>query len=181
VAQTPGAYARQAVYVSSFLGEPVSDNRERLDIRPPQAERATTRAALRSVRRVVEDVRPDVICLSSAFPLGYLAAGLPRDVPCVSFTHGIEASVALSPVERWTIRQVANHVDVLTAVCDWTAERIGRAVGGRAPVELVNLGVDTDMFHRRPTVRRSGRGTAWGRRRCASASVASCRAKARTS
>ena len=140
-------YSRQAVYVPSFLGEPVSDNRGRLDIRPPKAERATTRAGLRSVRRVVDDVRPDVICLSSAFPLGYLAAGLPRDVPCVSFTHGIEASVALSPVERWTIRRVADHVDVLTAVCDWTAERIGRAVGGRAPVELVNLGVDTDLFH----------------------------------
>lgn len=140
-------YARQAVYVPSYLGEPVSDNRGRLDIRPPRTERATTRAALPSVLRVVDDVRPDVVCLSSAFPLGYLAAGLPRDVPCVSFTHGIEASVASSRIERWTLRHVADHVAVLTAVCDWTADRIGRAVEGRAPVEMVNLGVATDSFH----------------------------------
>jgi phosphatidylinositol alpha-1,6-mannosyltransferase len=142
-------YSRQAVYVPSYLGEPVSDNRGLLDIRPPKAERATTRAALRSVLRVVDDVRPGVVCLSSAFPLGYLAAGLTaaRDLSCVSFTHGIEASVARLPIDRFTLRHVANNVDVLAAVCQWTGDRIGRAVGGRAPVELIYIGVDTEMFH----------------------------------
>lgn len=143
-------YSRQAVYVPSFLGEPTSDNRGLLDIVPPRPERATVRASLRSVRRVVDDVRPDVVCLSSAFPLGYLAAGLKssRDVPVLSFTHGIEASVARLPVDRIALRRVARDVDMLTAICDWTAGHIARAVGGRTPVELLNIGVETDMFQR---------------------------------
>jgi len=64
---------------------------DRLDIRAQSRGAPNDPGRVRSVRRVVDDVRPDVICLSSAFRWGTLE-GPPQDVPCVSFTHGIEAS-----------------------------------------------------------------------------------------
>lgn len=142
--------SRKAVYLPVFPGEPVSDNRGLLRrTAPPSGRWSTIRAAVRSARQILDLVQPDVVCLSSAFPLAHLAAGLKTShgLPCVSFTHGIEASVASIPPERRVLRRVSTGVDVLVAVCRWTADRIGRVVGNHPPVQVIDIGVDVHAIH----------------------------------
>jgi len=104
---------------------------------------------LRRAVALASEVRPDVICFGAAFPLGLLAGRLTRatGVPCVGFTHGVEVAVGRVPlVNRLQVR-VAGQLRLLTAVSRWSAARVGRAVRGRCPVELLPAGVDADTYH----------------------------------
>jgi phosphatidylinositol alpha-1,6-mannosyltransferase len=104
---------------------------------------------LRRTVALAAEVRPDVICFGAAFPLGLLAGRLTRatGVPCVGFTHGVEVAVGRVPlVNRLQVR-VAGQLRLLTAVSRWSAARVGRAVRGRCPVELLPAGVDADTYH----------------------------------
>jgi len=105
-------------------------------------------AAARAIE-VVKATRPDVVCFGSAFPLGLLAGPITEvtGVPCIAFTHGVEASVAGSFLEQRLFTRMAQDVQAFTAASRWTADRIAGALHGKRPVEVVYGGVDVNTFH----------------------------------
>jgi phosphatidylinositol alpha-1,6-mannosyltransferase len=74
----------------------------------------------------------------------------------VGLTHGHEAGWAGYPGTRQVLRRVADRLDVLTYLGEYTGGRIRAVVGPGAAARMVQLspGVDTDFFH--PGVDASG-------------------------
>lgn len=92
------------------------------------------------------------VWFGAAAPLGLLAGTLRRSgvEKVVATTHGHEAGWAQLPVARAMLRRVADGVDVLTYLGEYTRRRIATAVSPRAAGRMVRLtpGVDEQMFHR---------------------------------
>jgi phosphatidylinositol alpha-1,6-mannosyltransferase len=92
----------------------------------------------------------DAVWFGAAAPLGLLALGLRKAgaARIVATTHGHEAGWAQLPVAKQVLRQIADRVDVLTYLGDYTRGRLERAVSASAGVRLQRLapGVDASVF-----------------------------------
>ncbi|MDQ1486767.1 MAG: phosphatidyl-myo-inositol dimannoside synthase [Actinomycetota bacterium] len=90
------------------------------------------------------------VWFGAAAPLGLLAPQLRRAGAnrIVATTHGHEAGWAQLPVTRQLLRRIADGVDVLTYLGDYTRDRLVRAVSPSAASRLARLapGVDTGFF-----------------------------------
>jgi phosphatidylinositol alpha-1,6-mannosyltransferase len=102
----------------------------------------------RLVVELVGRVRPDLVLFGAAFPLGLLARRVTAatGVGCVAFTHGVEVAMARVPVARQVMGRVAADMRLVTAVSEWAAVRVERAVRGRVPVERLLPGVSVATF-----------------------------------
>src|SRR6266498_841200 len=109
-------------------------------VRHPTSRMLPGRDVERRTVALVREVRPRVVVFGAAFPLGLLAGRITRATG------------------------VAGDLRFATAVSNWSAERVRRAVRGRCPVELLVSGVDAEAYHpgvdRRPVRERHGLGDA---------------------
>ena len=110
-----------------------------------------TRSVSKTASRLAREHGASAVLFGAAAPLGLLApslreAGVRRTV---GLTHGHEAGWAGYPGTRQVLRRVADRVDVLTYLGEYTGGRIGRAVSSQAASRMVQLapGVDTSVFH----------------------------------
>jgi len=135
-------------------------------VRHPTSRMLPGRDVERRAVALVREVRPRVVVFGAAFPLGLLAGRITRatGVSCVGWTHGVEVAVGRVPLVRGLMARVAGDLRFATAVSNWSAERVRRAVRGRCPVELLVSGVDAEAYHpgvdRRPVRERHGLGDA---------------------
>ena len=118
-------------------------------VRHPTGRMLPGRAVTERAIALVREVQPRVVVFGAAFPLGLLAGRITRatGVPCVGWTHGVEVAVGRVPLVRGLMARVAGDLRLATAVSNWSAARVRRAVRGRCPVELLVSGVDADVYH----------------------------------
>jgi phosphatidyl-myo-inositol dimannoside synthase len=104
--------------------------------------------------------RPEVIVLGASWPLGELAGALRTTlgVPVVGLTHGLEAALA-RPVTGRLLRRATRHLDAVTTISDWTADRLADHLAGTRLVR-VPPGVDVERFT--PQVDGSAMRRRWG-------------------
>ncbi len=104
-----------------------------------------TRAIRELTVTVARDHRPEVLVLGASWPLGELAGALRTElgVPVVGLTHGLEAALARAGTGR-LLRRATRHLDAVTAISDWTSERLAAHLPA-APVRIPP-GVDVDRF-----------------------------------
>jgi len=101
----------------------------------------------RRVRLLAAEHRADVILFGHGFPLPWMAPGLAaRGIPSVALTHGAELWIARTPALGWAQRRALGGVRRATAVSEYTAERLRRAIGDEPPVTVLYPGVDTERF-----------------------------------
>lgn len=106
--------------------------------------RATGRAAVELARRH----GCDTAFFGAAAPLGLLAprlreAGVGR---LVGATHGHETGWVALPGARQLLRRIADGLDVLTYISEYTRSRLEPALDGRARLAQLSPGVDVDLF-----------------------------------
>jgi glycosyltransferase involved in cell wall biosynthesis len=102
--------------------------------------------SIRAARRV----RPDVVFAHFLFPAGAAgaAAAAAARVPLVVMAHGTDVENARrSRALAAATRAVTSRCAALIVNSRWLAERLGPV---RAPVEIVNCGVDLEIFAPRP-------------------------------
>ena len=118
-------------------------------VRHPTSRMLPGREVERRAVALVRDFQPRVVVFGATFPLGLLAGRITRatGVPCVGWTHGVEVAVGRVPLVRGLMARVAGDLRLATAVSNWSAERVRRAVRGRCPVEWLVSGVDADAYH----------------------------------
>jgi phosphatidylinositol alpha-1,6-mannosyltransferase len=141
---------RVVVYAPAWPGAGAFDAAQPFRVvRHPRRMMLPLPGVLRRTVALAREVRPDVICFGAAFPLGLLAGRITRatGVPCVGFTHGVEVAVGRVPLVDRLLVRVAADLRLVTAVSRWSAARVGRAVRGRCPVELLPAGVAADAYH----------------------------------
>lgn len=92
------------------------------------------------VSRTIEEHGIEHVVYGASVPLGLLSPGLMRSGVRrqIALTHGHEVWWAALPGTRRALRHVADHVDVMTFVSDYTMQRITRALGG-PPCAMVKL------------------------------------------
>ena len=87
----------------------------------------------------------DIIHVHWAIPLGFIAALTPRKTPLVVTCHGSDCTLAYgNPWLRPFIRKTFSRAERVVAVSDYI-RRIAVNLGAR-DVEVIYLGVDTDVF-----------------------------------
>lgn len=100
----------------------------------------------RLVRAAAAEHRADLVVFGVAWPLAELAPRIP--VPTLALTMGHEAGMArvgLGPL----VARLADRVDALGVLSQFTRAQLARWTDGRAPVHDVFPGVDVDQFHPR--------------------------------
>jgi phosphatidylinositol alpha-1,6-mannosyltransferase len=118
-------------------------------VRHPTSRMLPGRQVERRAVALVREFQPRVVVFGATFPLALLAGRITRatGVPCVGWTHGVEVAVGRVPLVRGLMARVAGDLRLATAVSNWSAERVRRAVRGRCPVEWLVSGVDADAYH----------------------------------
>jgi phosphatidylinositol alpha-1,6-mannosyltransferase len=139
------------VYASTWRGaekfdadQPFEVVRERTGILLP------TPMVARRAARLARDRGCDTVWFGAAAPLGLLAAGLRRRAGihrAVALTHGHEVGWAALPGARSALRRIADGVDVLTYLGEYTRVRLDRAVRGRTALCRLAPGVDVEAYH----------------------------------
>jgi len=139
---------RVAVLAPSWPGWREHDAAERFPVhRWPATFLWPTRELERRVLSLAAEHRADVILFGHGFPLPWMAPGLAgRGIPSVALTHGAELWIAHTPALGWAQRRALGGVRRVTAVSEYTAERIRRAIGDDPPVTVLYPGVDTERF-----------------------------------
>lgn len=139
-----------AVYASDHPGAAAFDAELPFPVRRhPTGLLVPTPAARRRVLQARAEFGASSIWFGAAAPLGLLAgplraAGAQR---LVATTHGHEVGWALLPGARQALRRIADGVDVLTYLGEYTRSRLARVVGERTELCRLTPGVDLDTFH----------------------------------
>ncbi|MGE0707381.1 MAG: glycosyltransferase [Planctomycetota bacterium] len=121
-------------------------------------------AALREVRRLLRDERPDVVEVDCAYLLGQVARAALPQAPVVGFYHvHLPTFIArprasrLGPLVAATAERATwRYVDLCNRNCDRvvvsspTIEERLRQAGFRVPLEQIPLGVNLALFQPRP-------------------------------
>ncbi len=107
----------------------------------------------RVARRAAEIARAldcDTVLFGATAPLGLLAPGLRRRAGierAVGITHGHEAFWADLPGTRQTLRRIADGLDTMTYLGEYTRSRLARAVGDRTALVRLVPCVDPAVYH----------------------------------
>jgi phosphatidyl-myo-inositol dimannoside synthase len=118
-------------------------------VRHPSTLLIPTPDALRRIRSVAEEHRPEAVWYGAAAPLGLLTRGLRRDPGIARFvasTHGHEVGWARLPLARQALRRIGHDVDTLTYLGDYTLTRLRAACGPQTRFVHLPSGVDTVAF-----------------------------------
>ena len=120
-------------------------------VRDPRAVLLPTRGATRRVLATLQRHGCTHVVYGASAPLGLMAPALTRGGVRrqVAVTHGHEVWWAALPATRQALRRIAESVDVLTCVSDYTRGRIAPALSAAGERRLVKLSpeVDRTVFH----------------------------------
>jgi len=127
------------------------DNAENYPIlRGPRNTLLPTPRVRHKVVQTFKEHNCDSVLFASSVPLGLLAKPLRRAGAknIVALTHGHEVWYARLPLARRLLQVVANRVDYLTAVSNWTRREIGKALPDESKLkqEILSPGVDPNIF-----------------------------------
>lgn len=139
-----------AVYASDHPGAAAFDAELPFPVRRhPTGLLVPTPAARHRVLQARAEFGASSIWFGAAAPLGLLAAPLRAAGAqrLVATTHGHEVGWALLPGARQALRRIADGVDVLTYLGEYTRSRLARVVGDRAELHRLTPGVDLETFH----------------------------------
>ena len=104
-----------------------------------------TPALARRVRELARAHRADAVAFGAVLPMNLIATKL--DVPAVVHTHGFEVAWARLPGMLQTLRRIGRSAALVTVISDYTSRFIERALGTRAPIQMLRTGVDLERFH----------------------------------
>jgi phosphatidylinositol alpha-1,6-mannosyltransferase len=104
-----------------------------------------TPALARRVREIATARDVDAVAFGAVLPMNLIAAGTGR--PSVIHTHGFEVAWARVPALLHMLRRIAKTASLVTTVSEYCGRFIARAIGERAPVEMLRTGVDLERFN----------------------------------
>ncbi|WP_242901893.1 glycosyltransferase family 4 protein [Actinomadura terrae] len=141
------------VYAPAWEGAAEFDARQPFPVvRHPGSLMLPVPGVLRRARDVLHAEGCDSVVFGAAAPLGLLAPALRRSGArrLVGITHGHEAGWASLPVADAVLRRIADGVDVLTYLGEYTRSRMARALSPDAADRMARLapGVDEQLFRR---------------------------------
>ncbi|GAB3672887.1 glycosyltransferase family 4 protein [Actinocorallia lasiicapitis] len=120
-------------------------------VRHPTSLMLPEPSVLKRAREIVRTEGCDSVIFGATAPLGLLAPALRKDGirRVVGITHGHEAAWAQLPGARATLRRIADGLDVMTYLGEYTRSRMAKAVSPAAAHRMHRLapGVDERMFH----------------------------------
>jgi phosphatidyl-myo-inositol dimannoside synthase len=109
-----------------------------------------TPAVRRRALALMQEHGCDVVWFGAAAPLGLLAPALRRGgaARLLATTHGHEAGWAAAPGARQLLRRIADAVDVVTYLGDYTRDKLVQGLGPSVAVKMQRLapGVDASVF-----------------------------------
>jgi phosphatidylinositol alpha-1,6-mannosyltransferase len=142
-----------AVYASDYAGARQFDAELEFPVRRhPTGLLVPTPAARRRVLASRAEFGATSVWFGAAAPLGLLAGAL-RSAGArrlVATTHGHEVGWAMLPGARQALRRIAEQVDVVTYLGEYTRRRLTGVMGDKAVLAQLTPGVDTATFA--PTV-----------------------------
>jgi phosphatidylinositol alpha-1,6-mannosyltransferase len=101
----------------------------------------------RRVRAVAREHNAEVVLFGHGLPLALLAPALTRTgIPCVVLTHGAELWMARMPGTRELLRRALSRAREVTAVSDYTARSVRRALPSGVSLSILPPAVDADRF-----------------------------------
>jgi phosphatidylinositol alpha-1,6-mannosyltransferase len=148
VRQPPGSLV---VYASRWKGFEEFDAAQPYPVvRHPNGLLVPSPGAARRVVSTALEYGCDTVWFGAAAPLGLLAPVLRRKAGvrwAVAQTHGHEAGWAQLPGPRQLLSRIADGVDVITYLGNYTRSKLAGPVGDRARLVRLPGGVDTATFH----------------------------------
>jgi phosphatidylinositol alpha-1,6-mannosyltransferase len=110
-----------------------------------------TPAVARTAAKLIKENRVDSVIFGAMAPLALLGPGL-RDAGAqrlLAISHGHETWWAGLPVSRQLLRRMADGVDQVSVISDYTRSRIAPALSSESRSKLIKLPppVDLDRFH----------------------------------
>ncbi|MBT2209668.1 glycosyltransferase family 4 protein [Actinomadura sp. NEAU-AAG7] len=141
------------VYAPAWEGAAGFDARQPFPVvRHPGSLMLPVPGVLRRAREVLRAEGCESVVFGAAAPLGLLAPALRRSGAgrLVGITHGHEAGWASLPVAGGALRRIADGLDVLTYLGEYTRSRIAPALSPDAAARMARLapGVDEHAFRR---------------------------------
>lgn len=119
-------------------------------VRDPAGTLLPTPSATARVASTLRRTGCERVVFGASAPLGLMAPALRRAgaVHVRAMTHGHEVWWAAVPGTRQALRRIGDHVDELTYVSEYCADRIGKALSetGRSRMRRLVPTVDTDRF-----------------------------------
>jgi phosphatidylinositol alpha-1,6-mannosyltransferase len=117
-------------------------------VRRPTGMLLPTRATARAAAELARTHGCDTAFFGAAAPLGLVApalreAGVRR---LVGATHGHETGWVALPGSRQLLRRIADGLDVLTCISEYTRGLLEPALGSRVRLAQLSPGVDVDAF-----------------------------------
>nr|WP_067463583.1 glycosyltransferase family 4 protein [Actinomadura macra] len=139
------------VYAPAWKGAAEFDARQPFPVvRHPGSLMLPVPGVLRRAADVLRAERCDSVVFGAAAPLGLLAPALRRRGAerLVGITHGHEAGWAALPVAGAVLGRIADGVDVLTYLGEYTRSRMARVLSPEAASRMARLapGVDEGTF-----------------------------------
>lgn len=118
-------------------------------VRHPTSLMLPTSDVARRAARIAKAEHCDNVWFGAALPLALLApslrkAGIDR---IVAQTHGHEAGWTVVPGANRVLARIADGVDVVTYLGEYTRSRLAVSMAGRTELVRLPPGVDTDAFH----------------------------------
>lgn len=138
------------VYTSKAEGSVRADEKLGIEVVRSGSVLLPTPASTREAVTILRRSGASKVVFGAAAPLGLMArslraAGAER---IVALSHGHETWWASLPGSRWLLRRLADDVDHLATISDFTARRISGALSAEARSRMIRLAppVDTEAF-----------------------------------
>jgi phosphatidylinositol alpha-1,6-mannosyltransferase len=147
VRQPPGSLV---VYAPAWRGAAAFDAEQPFSVvRHPTSLMLPVPGVAKRAAELARAYDCDTVWFGAAAPLGLLAPGLRKAGVSrfVAQTHGHEAGWATLPGARTVLRRIADGVDVITYLGEYTRRRLAAVVEGRTQLVRLPPGVDTKAFH----------------------------------
>lgn len=117
-------------------------------LRRPTAMLLPTRGTARAAAELAQRHGCDSAFFGAAAPLGLIAPALRAAGVghLVGATHGHETGWVALPGSRGLMRRIADHLDVVTCISEYTRDRLAPALAARTRLAQLSPGVDVDRF-----------------------------------
>ena len=121
-------------------------------VRWPTRTLLPTPSVCAEVSRLAREVRADVVLCGASLPLAFVGQSVSRQcgIPYAACTHGLELAAAKIAPGRLFLRRLFRDASLVTAVSEWTADRLRPFAPAAAQFALLPSGIDQHLF--RPDV-----------------------------
>ena len=133
------------VLAPAHPGDVAFDRAQRFEIaRWPGRVYWPTGALSKRVKEIAAARDVEAVAFGAVLPMNLIAARTGR--PIIVHTHGFEVAWARVPALLQMLRRIGTNASLVTTVSEYCGRFIRRALGERAPVELLRTGVDLERF-----------------------------------